>query len=120
MQEDAARLLSYRDLFWNAIKDLNGVRWNGRQENSLSHVANICFDLPGGDNLIKLLTKHMSVSSGSACSSAIVAPSHVLKAMGLTDQQAHASIRFSMGRFTTDEEVKMLVEEVTSALSRMQ
>jgi cysteine desulfurase len=62
----------------------------------------------------------MSVSSGSACSSAIVAPSHVLKAMGLSDQQAHASIRFSMGRFTTDEEVKMLVEEVTSALSRMQ
>lgn len=120
MQEDAARLLSYRDLFWNAIKDLNGVRWNGRQENSLSHVANICFDLPGGDNMIKLLTKHMSVSSGSACSSAIVAPSHVLKAMGLTDKQAHASIRFSMGRFTTDEEVKMLVEEVTRALSRMQ
>ena len=120
MQEDAARLLFYRDLFWNAIKDLNGVRWNGRQENSLSHVANICFDLPGGDNMIKLLTKHMSVTSGSACSSAIVAPSHVLKAMGLTDKQAHASIRFSMGRFTTDEEVKMLVEEVTRALSRMQ
>lgn len=120
MQEDAARLLSYRDLFWNAIQDMNGVRWNGQQEKSLSHVANICFDLPGGDNLIKLLTKHMSVSSGSACSSAIVAPSHVLKAMGLSDQQAHASIRFSMGRFTTDEEVKMLVEEVTRALSRMQ
>lgn len=120
MLEESARLRTYRDLFWDAIKDLSGVRWNGQQEKSLSHVANICFDLPGGDNLIKLLTKHMSVSSGSACSSAIVAPSHVLKAMGLSDQQAHASIRFSMGRFTTDEEVKMLVEEVTRALSRMQ
>ena len=86
----------------------------------MSHVVNICFDLPGGDNLIKLLTKHISVSSGSACSSAIVAPSHVLKAMGLSDQQAHASIRFSLGRFTTHEEVEALVEEVSKALSRMQ
>jgi cysteine desulfurase len=120
MQEEAVRLRSYRDIFWDAIKDLSGVSWNGQQEKSLSHVANICFDLPRGDNLIKLLTKHMSVSSGSACSSAIVAPSHVLKAMGLSDEQAHASIRFSMGRFTTDEEVKMLAEEVTRALSRMQ
>ena len=120
MQEEAVRLRSYRDIFWNAIKDLNGVRWNGQQENALSHVANICFDLPGGDNLIKLLTKHISVSSGSACSSAIVAPSHVLIAMGLTDDQAHASIRFSMGRFTTREEVDTLVEEVSKALTRMQ
>jgi cysteine desulfurase len=120
MQDEAARMRSYRDLFWNAIKDRSGVSWNGQQENSLSHVANICFDLPGGDNLIKLLTKHISVSSGSACSSAIVAPSHVLKAMGLTDDQAHASIRFSMGRFTTRKEVDMLVEEVSRALSRMQ
>jgi cysteine desulfurase len=120
MQEEAARLRSYRDIFWNAIKDLSGVRWNGQQEKSLSHVANICFDLPGGDNLIKMLTKHISVSSGSACSSAIVAPSHVLKAMGLSDAQAHASIRFSMGRFTTREEVDTLVEEVSKALTRMQ
>ena len=120
MQEEAARLRTYRDLFWDAIQDMNGVRWNGQQEKSLSHVANICFDLPGGDNLIKLLTKHMSVSSGSACSSSIVAPSHVLKAMGLSDEQAHASIRFSMGRFTSREEVDTLMEVVRKSLSRMQ
>jgi len=119
MQEEAVRLRSYRDLFWNAIKDISGVRWNGQQENALSHVANICFDLPGGDNLIKLLTKHVSVSSGSACSSAIVAPSHVLKAMGHTDDQAHASIRFSMGRFTKAEEVEIVVKNLGEALSKL-
>ena len=119
MQEEAVRLRSYRDIFWNAIKDISGVRWNGQQENALSHVANICFDLPGGDNLIKLLTKHVSVSSGSACSSAIVAPSHVLKAMGLTDDQAHASIRFSMGRFTTAEEVEIVVKNLGEVLSKL-
>jgi len=66
-----------------------------------------------------MLSKHVSVSSGAACSSATVEPSHVLKAMGLTDAKAHSSIRFSFGRFTTFPEITMAIEEIKKALSRL-
>lgn len=114
--EESLRLRELREQFWAGIKDIQGVKWNGDKEHSLCHVANICFDIPGGDNLIKILSKHMSVSSGSACSSATVSPSHVLKAMGLSDQQALSSIRFSLGRFTTNEEVHVVVEKLLNQI----
>jgi cysteine desulfurase len=75
--------------------------------------------MAGGDKLIKMLSKHMSVSSGAACSSASVEPSHVLKAMGLSDNKANSSIRFSFGRFTTAEEVMTAIEEIKKAVSRL-
>ena len=120
MKEDAIRLYDLREQFWNGIKDIPGVKWNGDKGHSLSHVANICFDIPGGDNLIRVLSKYMSVSSGSACSSATVSPSHVLKAMGLSDQQALSSIRFSLGRKSSAAEIKIVVEVLSKALQRMQ
>jgi cysteine desulfurase len=92
---------------------------NGNKDQSLSHVANICFNMQGGDKLIKMLSKHVSVSSGAACSSATVEPSHVLKAMGLTDAKAHSSIRFSFGRFTSMQEITMAIEEIKKAVSRL-
>lgn len=116
MMEESLRLRDLREQFWADIKDIEGVKWNGDKVHSLSHVANICFDIPGGDNLIKILSKHMSVSSGSACSSATVSPSHVLKAMGLNDQHAFSSIRFSLGRYTTVEEIQKAVDALVSCI----
>lgn len=118
MMEESLRLRELREQFWTGIKDIEGVKWNGDKEHSLSHVANICFDIPGGDNLIKILSKHMSVSSGSACSSATVSPSHVLKAMGLTDKCAFSSIRFSLGRFTTKDEIDQTIITIKAVINK--
>jgi cysteine desulfurase len=112
-------LRELRDFFWQELRDIQGVIWNGQKDVSLSHVANICFDIEGGDKLIKMISKHVSVSSGSACTSASVEPSHVLKAMGLSDAKAHSSIRFSFGRFTTIQEIETNIDAVKSAVTRL-
>ena len=119
MEAETKRLQEFRDLFWKEIGTIEGVQWNGNQDQSLSHVANICFNIQGGDKLIKMLSKHVSVSSGAACSSATVEPSHVLNAMGLSDAKAHSSIRFSFGRFTTLQEITIAIEEIKKAVSRL-
>jgi cysteine desulfurase len=119
MESEAKRLRELRDFFWQELISIQGVEWNGQIEQSLSHVANICFDIEGGDKLIKMISKHVSVSSGSACSSAAVEPSHVLKAMGLSDAKAHSSIRFSLGRFTTIQEIETTIVAVKTAVARL-
>jgi cysteine desulfurase len=119
MDAETKRLSELRDLFWREFGAIQGVEWNGNKDYSLSHVANICFNMQGGDKLIKMLAKHVSVSSGAACSSATAAPSHVLKAMGLTDAKAHSSIRFSFGRFTTLQEMTTAIEEIKKAIARI-
>ena len=119
MESEATRLRELRDFFWQELRDIQGVEWNGQKDQSLSHVANICFDIAGGDKLIKMISKHVSVSSGSACSSASIEPSHVLKAMGLSETKAHSSIRFSLGRFTTIQEVEKTIDAVKSAVTRL-
>ena len=119
MEPEEKRLHELRDIFWKEIGAIKGVEWNGHKDQSLSHVANICFNMEGGDKLIKMLSKQMSVSSGAACSSASVEPSHVLKAMGYSDDKAYSSIRFSFGRFTTAQEMMTAVEEIKKAVSRL-
>ena len=119
MEPEEKRLHELRDMFWKEIGAIKGVEWNGHKDQSLSHVANICFNMEGGDKLIKMLSKQMSVSSGAACSSASVEPSHVLKAMGYSDAKAYSSIRFSFGRFTTAQEMMTAIEEIKKAVSRL-
>jgi len=119
MESEAKRLRELRDFFWQELMNIQGVEWNGQIDQSLSHVANICFDTAGGDKLIKMISKHVSVSSGSACSSASIEPSHVLKAMGMSETKAYSSIRFSLGRFTTIQEVETTIEAVKSAVTRL-
>ena len=119
MESEAKRISEIRDCFWQEIGSIQGVEWNGQKDQSLPHVANICFTMEGGDKLIKMLSKYLSVSSGAACSSATVEPSHVLKAMGLSDVKAHSSIRFSFGRFTTLQEITTVIEEIKKAVSRL-
>jgi len=119
MESEAKRLQELRDMFWKELGVIVGVEWNGQKDQSLSHVANICFGMEGGDKLIKILSKYLSISSGAACSSAAVEPSHVLNAMGLSDTKAHSSIRFSFGRFTTLQEITLAIEEIKKVVFRL-
>ncbi len=119
LDQEAQTLYRLNNLLWEGIRSLEGVSWNGKREQSLSNVSNILFAVPGADRLLKLLTKTISVSSGSACSSAIASPSHVLKAMGLTDEEAYSSIRFSIGRFTTEEEINKTIDAIKLSYSKL-
>ena len=119
MEAEAQRLRGLRDLFAGPLLDIPGVRLNGDPQALLPHVANLSFRMPGGDGLLRLITRDLAVSSGSACTSATLSPSHVLKAMGMEDADAMASVRFSLGRFTTTEEVQQASVVVREAVARL-
>jgi cysteine desulfurase len=119
MQEDAKRMKQLRKLLLEGISDIKGLALNGDQQYILPHVANIRFDVPGGKSAMSILNKTLAVSSGSACMSASAEPSYVLKAMGLSDENAASSIRFSMGRFTTEEDVQTAVDCIRTACSSL-
>lgn len=91
---------------------------NGNTPQRLAHLTNICFEHVDGENLL-LSLKDIAVSTGSACTSASVLPSYILKMLGLTDDQAYASLRFSLGRFTTEEEIEFAVQHVIETVERM-
>ena len=105
MKADSIRIKQLRDLLLDGLLELDHTNLNGDKTHLLPHVANVSFDIPAAAQLIGQLSKYMAVSSGSACTSASAEPSHVLKGMGLKDELAIGSIRFSLGRFTTDEEI---------------
>lgn len=115
MQDDAVRVGNLRDWLEQQLLQLPGAYVNGDTKNRLYNVTNICF--PGEDaNVIIGRLKNIAVSNGSACTAAIVEPSHVLQAMGLTNDDAFASIRFSLGRFNTKEDVIMTVEALSAII----
>jgi len=91
---------------------LQGVKVNGNTQHRLSHVSNLRFANTNADELITKLNPDMAVATGSACTSATQEPSHVLKAMGLSDEEARHSIRFSLGRFTTENEIDYVVKKI--------
>ena len=105
MEQDGLRIQQLRDQLLNGLLDLGCTNLNADKDHLLPQVANVSFDIPAAAQLIGQLSKYMAVSSGSACTSASAEPSHVLKAMGLKDELAIGSIRFSLGRFTTEEEI---------------
>jgi cysteine desulfurase len=119
MEQDAIRVARLRDQLENAMLALDEVSVNGSRDRRLPHVTNISFAGVEGDQLLIQLNKEIAVSSGSACTSASPEPSHVLKALGLTDQLAHSSLRFSAGRFTNEEEIKFVIEKVTAILFQL-
>lgn len=119
MEAEAKRLRELRDLFTRELLHIPGVQLNGDPQALLPHVANLSFCMPGGDGLLRLITRDLAVSSGSACTSATLSPSHVLKAMGLEDADAMASVRFSLGRFSTTEEVQRATAIVREAVTRL-
>jgi cysteine desulfurase len=117
MEREGARLAKLRDRLEKEMKKMDGVRVNGDLQNRLPHVSHLSFSQVDAEALLMDLHKEIAVSTGSACSSATLEPSHVLKAMGLDDEAARGSLRFSLGRFTTEEEIDYVVERVKRSLS---
>ncbi|RWU08254.1 IscS subfamily cysteine desulfurase [Pedobacter chitinilyticus] len=118
MDEEAKRLSALRDKLESALTVLEESYVNGNVEHRLPHVANISFKYVEGEGLMMAM-KDLAVSSGSACTSASLEPSYVLKALGLSDDLAHSSIRFGLGRFTTEEEVDYAIENTKKAVNHL-
>ncbi|MEI4269855.1 MAG: IscS subfamily cysteine desulfurase [Candidatus Dasytiphilus stammeri] len=112
------RVRKLRNLLWNGISIIDSVYVNGSLENSIANILNVSFNYVEGESLIMAL-KDIAVSSGSACTSASLEPSYVLKALGLNEELAHSSIRFSLGRFTTSEEIQYTIELVRKHISHL-
>lgn len=118
MEPDAIRLCKQRDKLEQALLKLEGVQINGDTAHRLPHVTNLSFAYTESEGLMMGFNKNLAVSSGSACTSATMEPSYVLKAMGLTDEQAFGALRFALGRFTTAEEIDFVINEVTEAVRK--
>jgi cysteine desulfurase len=119
MAEEAERLRRLRDKLENALLQLEETKVNGSVEHRMPHVTNISFKHVEGEGLMMTFNQNIAVSSGSACTSASLEPSYVLVAMGLGDDLAHSSIRFSLGRFTTEEDIDYAIEAVTKGVNHM-
>lgn len=118
MDQDAKRLSGLRDKLQNALTVLEESYVNGNVNHRLPHTANISFKYVEGEGLMMAM-KDLAVSSGSACTSASLEPSYVLKSLGLSDDLAHSSIRFGLGRFTTEEEVDFAIEQTKHAVNHL-
>ncbi|WP_076491777.1 IscS subfamily cysteine desulfurase [Aeromonas veronii] len=118
MVSEGERILDLRQRLWNGIKDIEAVYINGDLEQRVPGNLNVSFAYVEGESLIMAL-KDLAVSSGSACTSASLEPSYVLRALGLNDELAHSSIRFSMGRFTTEEEIDYAVKLIRDSIGRL-
>jgi cysteine desulfurase len=118
MADETVRLVSLRQRFWDGIKDIEEVYINGDLEARLPGALNVSIAFVEGESLIMSL-KDLAVSSGSACTSASLEPSYVLRALGLNDELAHSSLRFSFGRFTTEEDVDTAVAQLRGAVDKL-
>jgi cysteine desulfurase len=120
MEADRQHTLPLRDRLEEALLALEGARVNGSREHRLPQTTNISFQGVDGDALLAGLGKNVALSSGSACTSASMEPSYVLKALGLEDGLAHASLRMGLGRFTTEEEVDYAIGEIGKTVTNLQ
>ena len=118
MDDEAKRLSKLRDKLQIELTVLEESYVNGNTDHRLPHVANISFKYVEGEGLMMAM-KDLAVSSGSACTSASLEPSYVLKSLGLSDDLAHSSIRFGLGRFTTDEEVDFAIKQTLKAVNHL-
>ncbi len=118
MSKDQAHVAALRDRLYAGVKDLEEVYVNGDMTRSVPNIFNISFNYVEGESLIMSL-KDLAVSSGSACTSASLEPSYVLRALGRNDELAHSSIRFSIGRFTTQEDIDNAITHVRAAIEKL-
>lgn len=119
MDADGKRLSGMRDRLESTLLQLEGSFVNGSREHRLPHVTNIGFKGVDNEGLLMGINKEIAVSSGSACTSASLEPSYVLKALGLGDEVARSSLRFSLGRFTTDEEIDYVGRKVAETVKAL-
>lgn len=118
MAAENERLRMLRDRLWEGIKDMEEVYLNGDPEHRVAGNLNVSFAFVEGESLMMSL-KDIAISSGSACTSASLEPSYVLRALGRKDELAHSSLRLSLGRFTTEEEVDYAVEQIRTAVQKL-
>ncbi|HBE93003.1 MAG TPA: IscS subfamily cysteine desulfurase, partial [Gammaproteobacteria bacterium] len=111
-------ILSLRNRLYDGFKDMEEVYVNGDMEHRIPGNINISFNFVEGESLIMAL-KDLAVSSGSACTSASLEPSYVLRALGRNDELAHSSIRFSIGRYTTEEDVDRAIDLVRMNIGKL-
>jgi cysteine desulfurase len=119
MDKDATHTSRLRDKLESALTQLEEVYVNGDLAHRLPHVSNAGFKYVEGEALIMGLNKIVAVSSGSACTSASLEPSYVLKAIGLSDDLAHSSLRFGLSRFSTEEQIDFTIEHVTKTVANL-
>jgi cysteine desulfurase len=119
MKEETARVSKLRDKLEKTLLQIEEAYLNGDKEHRLPHVSNISFKYVEGEGLMMGFNKNIAVSSGSACTSASLEPSYVLKALGLGDDLAHSSLRFGLGRFTDEEQIDYTIEQVTNTVNKL-
>ncbi|MDH5218803.1 MAG: aminotransferase class V-fold PLP-dependent enzyme, partial [Gammaproteobacteria bacterium] len=118
MATENDRLISLRNRLYDGIKDMEEIYVNGDIEQRITGNLNVSFNFVEGESLIMSL-RDIAVSSGSACTSASLEPSYVLRALGRSDELAHSSIRFTIGRFTTEEEIDHTIKIVRAAVEKL-
>ena len=118
MVSENARIRVLRDRLWNGLKDMEEVHLNGDLEHRIPGNLNISFNFVEGESLIMAI-KDVAVSSGSACTSASLEPSFVLRALGLSDELAHSSIRMTIGRFSTEEEIDFTIDLLKRKIAKL-
>jgi cysteine desulfurase len=119
MEEETNRLSALRDKLETALMKIEEAYINGSTQHRLPHVTNISFKYVEGEGLLMGFNKDIAVSSGSACTSASLEPSYVLKALGLGDDLAHSSLRFGLGRFTTEDQIDYTIDAVTKTVNKL-
>lgn len=118
MVSENERIRSLRDRLWQGLSNIEEVYFNGDMERRVPHNLNLSFNFVEGESMIMAL-KDLAVSSGSACTSASLEPSYVLRALGRNDELAHSSIRFTLGRFTTVEEIDFAIELIQRKIGKL-
>jgi cysteine desulfurase len=118
MAAENERIRMLRDKLLNGVKDLEEVYVNGDLEKRVPHNLNVSFNFVEGESLIMGI-KELAVSSGSACTSASLEPSYVLRALGRNDELAHSSIRFTIGRFTTEEDIEFAIKLLKERIGKL-
>lgn len=116
---ESGRLQALRDRLWRGLQSLGGGHANGSMAKRLPQNLNVRIDGIAGETLLTALANEVAVSSGAACATASAEPSHVLKALSLTDDQARASLRFGFYRFNTDQDVDFVVSIVVDSVKRL-
>jgi cysteine desulfurase len=120
MAVESVRLRTLRDRLWKGLSSrIDGVQLNGPKERRLPHNLNVRFDGIHGESLLKAIAGDLAVSSGAACATASAEPSHVLRGIGLTDEQSRASIRFGLSRFTTEQDIDAAATKVADTARQL-
>ena len=118
LAEESARIDALRTRLWEGVSDMEEVHLNGSDDQHVPGIVNISFAFVEGESLIMAL-RDLAVSSGSACTSASLEPSYVLRALGLNDEMAHSSIRFSIGRYTSEDDIDKAIAKVRHAVEKL-